>query len=175
MTPPQLIVLNGPPGCGKSTLAQRYVDEHPLALNLDIDHIRAMLGQWQHNPYPAGLLARGIALAAARTHLHAGRDVVIPQFLGRLPFLVEIDRLASETGARFHEIVLMDTKENALRRYAQRPHQKTLHQRVGNAELSTMYDQLLEVIATRPAAKIVPTDAGEVERAYRDFRTALQS
>jgi len=34
---PILIHLNGPSGVGNSTLAQRYVDEHPGVLNLDID------------------------------------------------------------------------------------------------------------------------------------------
>lgn len=37
---PRVIMLNGPPGCGKSTLARRYVGEHPFTLNLDIDRIR---------------------------------------------------------------------------------------------------------------------------------------
>jgi 2-phosphoglycerate kinase len=41
----RLILLNGPPGIGKSTLAQRYVDDHPLALNLDIDSVRRLLGR----------------------------------------------------------------------------------------------------------------------------------
>lgn len=34
-------------------------------------------------PHAARLLARAIALSAARTHLAGGHDVVIPQFLGR--------------------------------------------------------------------------------------------
>jgi len=34
---PRLIHLNGPPGIGKSTIAQRYVDQHPEVLNLDIN------------------------------------------------------------------------------------------------------------------------------------------
>jgi len=41
---PRLILLNGPPAAGKSTLAQMYADEHPLTLNLDIDKIRSLLG-----------------------------------------------------------------------------------------------------------------------------------
>ena len=44
---PRLILLNGPPAVGKSTLAQRYADEHPPALNLDIGRIRSMLGRWR--------------------------------------------------------------------------------------------------------------------------------
>ena len=33
----RLIVLNRPPGIGKSTLAQRYADDHPLSLCLEQD------------------------------------------------------------------------------------------------------------------------------------------
>ena len=44
---PKLILLNGNPGMGKTTLANRYVDEHPLTLNLDVDRIWHMMGQWQ--------------------------------------------------------------------------------------------------------------------------------
>jgi predicted kinase len=82
---PRLILLNGPPGCGKSTLARRYVEDHPLALNLDIDRIRDLLGRWPDHPHQAGLAARAIALAAARAHLRAGHDVMIPQYVGVMP------------------------------------------------------------------------------------------
>lgn len=34
---PRLIHLNGPSRVGKTTLARRYVDEHPGALVLDLD------------------------------------------------------------------------------------------------------------------------------------------
>lgn len=80
---PRLILLNGPPGIGKSTLAQRYVDDHPGSVNLDIDRIRSLIGRWRDDPLPAGLHARAMALAAARVSLRAGRDVVIPQHVGR--------------------------------------------------------------------------------------------
>lgn len=178
---PRMIVLNGPPGCGKSTLAQRYVDEHPLALNLDIDRIRDLIGGWHRDRASAGTLARAVALAAARTHLTGGHDVVVPQFLGRLPFLEQLDHLARGIGADFHEIVLLDSRDNALRRYAERSRLAAGPAQVGmvdhtsgEVELAAMYDRLMSVVAARPTAKIVQTESGQVDRAYRDFLASLR-
>ncbi|WP_307854508.1 AAA family ATPase [Micromonospora sp. C31] len=180
---PRLIVLNGPPGCGKSTLARRYVEDHPLALDLDIDRIRDLVGRWREHAGPAGLLARAVALAAARAHLAGRHDVIIPQFLGRPEFIEQAERIAYDTGAQFHEIVLLDDRENALRRFAERSRtstdpahldaQRLLDRHGGAAELAAMYDRLLTVVATRPGTKVVRSEHGRVDEAYQELLACL--
>jgi predicted kinase len=181
---PRLIVLNGPPAIGKSTLARRYADEHPLTLNLDVDRIRGLLGGWQDDPQTAGRLARRIALAAARTHLASGYDVVVPQFLGRPDFIEQTEAVAGDVGAEFYEVALLDSIENVRRRFVDRSRLATdsshveaaemLERAGGLDELSAMYDRLALVIAARPATIVIQTADGEVDQAYRDFRSSLQ-
>jgi predicted kinase len=181
---PRLILLNGPPGCGKSTLAQMYVDDHPLALSLDIDRVRSLIGRWQDRPEESGLLAREMALAMARAHLLAGHDVVIPQYLGRLRFIEQLEQLAGEVAADFHELVLMDSKDNLLRRFVERGRSSTLPAHVEAQEMvdrdgglpafAAMCERLLLVLAARPGATTVQTHGGQVPKAYRDLLRHLE-
>jgi hypothetical protein len=47
-----------------------------------------------------------------------------------------------------------------------------LRHEVGPAELSAMYDRLMEIVASRPSVRIVRTRDGRVEQAYRDVLAA---
>jgi adenylate kinase family enzyme len=62
-----LILINGPPASGKSTMAKLYAAGHPLALVLDIDCVRGCLGRWREDLPAAGRAARTIALAVFRS------------------------------------------------------------------------------------------------------------
>jgi hypothetical protein len=139
--------------------------------------VRALIGGWRDDPSAAGLAARELAIAAARAHLEAGLDVVIPQLLGRWEFLDRLEVLAKETGASFHEIVLWDTKDEILRRFAERPpgpeHPDTGHPDAGPAEIAALYDRLASLLETRSRADVVPVSAGRVDDAYRAFLSCL--
>lgn len=182
---PRFIHLNGPPGIGKSTLAQLYVDEHPGVLNLDIDRVRSLIGGWQDRFTETGEIARPIALGMAATHLRAGRDVVMPQYLGRLSEIERFETVARESGAVFREVVLMDSKERALERFARRGEDDPLpwHRQVqdivarggGRALLADMHDRLCDVLRARPGATVIPSTADAVRQTYDAVAAAIDA
>ena len=175
----RLVLINGAPGSGKSTLARMYAERHPMTLALDIDVVRGMLGGWLEQPRRAGLIARSIALEMARIQLEAGRDVLVPQFLGRVDFILELERLCRRAGAEFIELALLSSPEDAARRFARRSrHPETpehrdaalLRERSGGmGQLPALYGQLLEVVASRPDTRTVTTVAGDIDRTYLDL------
>lgn len=180
---PRLLLINGLPGSGKSTLARRYVAERPLALCLDVDVVRGLLGAWLDTPTDAGLLARRVALAMAGVVLGEGRDVVVPQFLARPEFVGQLRGLADQCGAAFVEVVLVDGPEEVRARLAARAAapmdavQRDAHvllERDGGVDaVRALHAQLHADVATRPDARHVAPVAGDVEQTYRRLLACL--
>ncbi len=171
---PVLVLLNGPPASGKSTIARRFIADRPLALNLDIDVVRGLLGDWLDDPITSGLVARTLAVAMIRTHLTAGRDVIVPQFLARAEFIDELAEVAEGSEARFVEAALWLDRQAAIEAFARRRAAPTfpehhdaaaLVDRSGEPDpIGARYDAFAALMQERPLTKrveVVVDDVGE--------------
>jgi predicted kinase len=181
----RLVLLNGVPGSGKSTLARLYAERHPLTLALDLDVLRSMLGGWLDQPTEAGLIARRMAIEAARAQLVDGRDVIVPQYLGRLDFVLELEQLARKTRVAFIEIALRCDPADAAGRFQRRSAQpetsthvdaaQLLDRSGGLAALHEMSQRLQHVLAQRPRTVRIESVDGQIERTYDALAAAVDS
>ena len=180
----RLIHLNGPPGIGKSTLARRYVDEHPGVLNCDVDVLRTFIGGWRGDFGGAGALIRPAALAMITAYLRTGQDVVLPQMLIRLPELERFENAARDAGAEFIACMLMDQEASAVSRFHRRGEAddgKAWHQQVrgivaangGDEELTRCHRGLQDLLPHRPGTTVVHSIEGEVDATYRALLAAV--
>ena len=176
-----LLHLNGPPGIGKSTLAALWAERHPRTLDLDVDTLHLLVGGWRDPENRTHEVLRPVARAMASAYLATGRDVVLPQYLGRLGEVESFERVAHGQGAGFREVVLLDDRDAAIARFDARRDDTAWNQhnrRVvaglgGDAFLAAMYDRLLEVLQGRPGAVVVRSAPDAVEETYSALEEAV--
>jgi predicted kinase len=168
-----LVLVNGPPASGKSTVAAALVARRPLALNLDIDLVRGLLGAWRDDPLGSGLAARRLALAMAATHVEQGHDVVVPQFLAREQFIDDLAAIAAGAEVRFVEVALWLTRDEAVQAFQRRSAAALTQQhrdaaadveRAGGVPtLEAMYDAWHDLVSRRPQSRRVTVVEGDVD------------
>ncbi|HEY9252563.1 ATP-binding protein [Nocardioides sp. NBC_00850] len=178
----RLILINGMPGVGKSTLARRFAADHPGTLVCDIDLLRTFISGWRDDFIGAGARIRPAALGLIRGYLSESGDVVLPQLFARVSELRRFERAAHDVGAEFVEVMLETVEDDALRRFHGRddgsdPWHPIVREIVaesgGDEHLRAYAAKLADLVAQRPATKVVPTVAGEVDATYDSLRAAL--
>lgn len=178
---PALIHLNGPPGIGKSTLAELYVDRHPGTLNLDTDALHRFIGGWRDVEGRTHDIVRPLALAMAAAHLRGGRDVMFPHYLGSVEEIETFEAVAAEQQADFYELVLLADKSEAIDRFGRRQPDSDWHRHNrdvvahhgGDDFLAGLYDQLLQILDLRPSAVVLQSEPGAIEETYASLVEAL--
>jgi predicted kinase len=117
---PKLILINGAIGSGKTTITQRYIDEHPLALSVVGDEIMAMLGQWLKYEVDARQCVFELTKSMATTHLKGGHDVLLPYLLMDPTHATAFKAIADDHKAEFFEILLTVDMATSVERALQR-------------------------------------------------------
>jgi predicted kinase len=177
-----LIHVNGAPGMGKSSLARRWVADNPLTLLLEIDEIRAALGGWEDVP-ESRLIARDLAVALAEAHLGAGRDVVVPQYVGRNEFIATLEGSARGVGAVFVEVLMdapvvvavnrFNTRRGHLRARGQRHTEGEVPDELVEAAVEDARERLAQVAVARGGVIQIRADRS-LEDTYAELLAAFR-
>ena len=151
-----------------------------MALLLEQDVVRGLLGGWRTRETESGTLARHLCFGMARIHLVSGNDVIVPQFVADPTYLDRLAGLADEVGAQHTELVLLDDLESAERRFHARLDDpaRADHQRVAaevieeSGGYAHQFDRLTRCLGHRRVIEI-RSEQGDPEATYRALLDAL--
>lgn len=77
MNPPQLIIIRGTPGAGKSSLGRRLKKSFPASVLIEIDNVRGMMSNVDWNSDEQHLIALEAAAATTNSFITSGALPVI--------------------------------------------------------------------------------------------------
>ncbi len=173
---PKLIILNGSPAIGKSTIAQKYIDNHPMALKLDIDQIWFMLGQWQASRPRSNDQKMKLAYVMAGTHLQDGYDVIIAQHLDNVSYYKIFESIVRASGADMYEVLLHAPVQDAIERCMERGRASgyptgfrpggILESEGREAKIAMMHKAAQAVCSNRPKTHTIVSEYGDEQSTY---------
>ncbi|EON23442.1 MULTISPECIES: AAA family ATPase [Nocardioides] len=164
-----LLHLNGAPGVGKSTIAERLVATRPGWLNCDIDFLRALMGGWRDDYVGAGARIRPLARELMAAQLATGRGVVLPQLIMEDRELSQFRSLATVCGVPYVHVYIEAPDEELAMRWQRRSDKQwvSASQRIlrslGGTEAVLMAGALARELAVVDRAVFVRSDRGRID------------
>ncbi len=174
-----LLHLNGAPGVGKSTVAERLVASRPGWLNCDIDVLRTLLGGWRDDFVGAGARARPLAREMMAAQLATGCGVVLPQLIMEDRELAQFRSLATVSGVPYLHVFLEASDAELAMRWQRRSDQpwvaasQRILRSLGGNDAVLMAGGLARELAVVDRAVFVRSDRGRIDVAVEQIANLL--
>ena len=114
----KLILINGPCGVGKSSVASALHASMPLSYLLDVDSVMQNVSGYREPEHKEDRteLTHAIAKASVEAALSLGRDVIVEKLMRDGNTIDAYLGIAHERGAEAHETLLWARKDVVMRR-----------------------------------------------------------
>jgi adenylate kinase family enzyme len=176
---PKLILLTGPLGIGKSTLSSRYANDNPMTLNIDVDHVWWMIGQWQQTRPESDKQKLKLSALMVESHLEEGYDVIVAQDKFSEDYYLKLDDIVRRTGSILLEVTLICPEDEAIQRCIDRGKRsgyKTgfrpggiLESEGGAGKLRSMYSTMINSVSGRPNMNFIQSEYNNQNDTYRSL------
>jgi hypothetical protein len=168
---------------GKTTLAERYAEKHPMTLNLDIDNIWVMMSGWDKPGSDSNHLKFKYAYTIADMHLAEGYDVIVPQLMESNERYRAFERIARANNAALKEVVLLSNCDDAIERCKARARAQGHPEGfrpggvldTGGREkmLKSMFDNVVATVGQRPNMQYIEPVEHDIHGTYQKLLTAI--
>jgi broad-specificity NMP kinase len=165
----KLIVVNGSPAAGKTTVAEKLHKDLSMSLLADVDAWRRLVSDYRENREESLKLSYKMAVAAVDAYLGTGHDVIVDKAI--LSDDSVIDALI-ESGKRHmaevYEFILIADKETVIKR----AHERGFHENglLTPEKVPELWEKAQKLIAKRPNAIVIDTGNQTPELTYKKIK-----
>ncbi len=161
----KLILINGPTGIGKSTVAQKIYQASPLSFLVDIDALRRCISGYREHKDESRELSLLVSESITETYLKSGYDVIIDKVLIDTETVNRFIEVGKKYGADVHEFVLNASKDLVIRRAEERGYRE--NGLLTPEKVVEFWEAIQEYIKTRPQAIVVDIETLSQEEVYK--------
>lgn len=116
----KLILINGPTGIGKSTVAEKVHNNYPLSFLVDIDALRRYISGYREHKVQSKKLSLLVSESIVETYLKSGHDVVIDKVFTDVEVADRFIELGKKYDADVYEFILNASRELVIKRAEER-------------------------------------------------------
>ncbi len=167
----KLIILNGPPGVGKSTISKLLHADMPNSVLLDIDEIRRSVPDYKERRAESLQISYQKAAETVGHHLKLGQDVIIDKAISQSETVDSLIEAGRAHGADVYEFLLFADKYTVQKRADERgyrPGSLLTRERVGE-----MWEKADALKKERLGSVLIDTSNMSVEELVGKIKTAI--
>jgi predicted kinase len=165
----KLIIINGSPATGKSTLALRLHEALPMSLLVDVDAWRRLISGYRENKKESLKTAYKFTIAAIDAYLQTGHDVVVDKaILGANEVLEDLIMCGKKHGANIFELILTADKDMVVQRAERRGYRES--GLLTPDKTLELWDKAQALIKERTDAIVIDTNTLDADSIYQKVK-----
>ena len=168
----KLILINGPTGIGKSTVAQKIHQAHPLSFLVDIDAVRRYISGYREHKNESKQLSLFVSESIVDTYLKSGHDVIIDKVFVDADIVDRFFELGKKYNANTHEFILNASKELVIKRAEERGYRE--NSLLTPEKVKKFWEEIQEYIKKRPQAVVIDIERLNQGEVYKYITNRLE-
>lgn len=166
-----LVIINGPCGVGKSTVASALHQMMPLSLLVDIDVIRRFISGYREHADESNQSSFLIVLAMIDAYIQTGHDVIVEKMMFDETRLDRMIALAKQRNAHVTEVILWASKDVVLKRASDRGYSD--ESLLTPEKCERFWNEMNELKAKRPHVTIIDVENLSPDEVVQRVRVAV--
>ena len=167
----KLILINGPTGIGKSTIAGKLHQVFPLSFLLDIDAQRRYISGYKENREESGELVVRLSLAMVENYLQNGHDVIIDKVFTDTQATDRFWKLGEKYDADTFEYVLNADKQTLIARANERGYREG--SMLTPEKVPEFWEVMQNYIKEKPEAIVIDTNEMSVDDTFEFIQAKM--